>query len=60
MTDEKKIDVVLYTIPEICEILEISRRTCLTYLADGRLKGQKIGGKWKVSKENLQAYMQGK
>lgn len=59
MEDDKRIDVVLYTIPEICEILGISRRTCMTYLQTGKLKGVKIGGKWKVSKENLQAYMQG-
>ena len=59
MEDDKRIDVVLYTIPEICEILGISRRTCMTYLQAGKLKGVKIGGKWKVSKENLQAYMQG-
>lgn len=59
MDENKKIDIVLYTVPEVCEILGISRRTCLTYIYDGRLKAQKIGGKWKVSKENLERYMNG-
>ena len=43
----------LFTLTEIEPILGVTHRTLLTYIKDGRLKGVKIGGKWKISEENL-------
>lgn len=49
----------LFTLTEIEPILGVTHRTLLTYIKDGRLKGVKIGGKWKVSGENLRKFING-
>ena len=46
----------VYTLTEIEPILGVTHRTLLTYIKDGRLKGVKIGGKWKVSGDNLRKF----
>jgi len=57
---DKSFDIVMYNIKEVAAILEVTTRTVHTYLKDGRLKGQKVGGKWKITKENLEAFCNGK
>ena len=37
----------------------MSHRTLLTYVKQGRLKAVKAGGKWKVTKEQLKAFIEG-
>ena len=49
----------VYSLTEIEPILGVTHRTLLTYVKDGRLKGVKIGGKWKVSEENLRKFING-
>ena len=52
-------DLKVYTLTEIEPILGVSHRTLLSYIKSKRLKGSKIGGKWKVSKENLRKFLDG-
>lgn len=52
-------DIRLYTLTEIEPIIGVTHRTLLTYIKDGRLKGIKVGGKWKVSEENLKKFING-
>ena len=52
-------DLKLYDLKELSEKLEVTQRTLLTYLKEGRLKGVKIGGKWKVTEDNLQKFVNG-
>lgn len=52
-------ELKVYTLTEIEPILGATHRTLLTYIKDGRLKGVKIGGKWKVSGENLRKFING-
>ena len=40
-----------------CTILDVHVKTVRRYLRDGTVKGQKIGGSWKVSKEVLKDYL---
>lgn len=49
----------LYTLTEIEPILGVSHRTLLDYVKTGKIKAVKIGGKWKVSEENLKAFING-
>ena len=49
----------LFTLTEIEPILGVTHRTLLTYIKDGRLKGVKIGGKWKISEQNLKKFING-
>ena len=54
MSEEKRIeDIKLYTLHEIQPILKVSYRTLQNYIKDGKLKGAKIGGKWRITEENL-------
>lgn len=46
-------DIRLYTLTELEPILGVSHRTLLSYIKDGKLKGVKIGGKWKVTEETV-------
>lgn len=56
---EKTINFKVYTLKETAAILGIAERTLLDYLKKGRIKGQKIGGHWKISENNLQAFIDG-
>lgn len=49
----------VYTLTEIEPILGVTHRTLLNYIKDGRLKGVKIGGKWKVSGDTLRKFING-
>ena len=40
--------------------LNITTRTLLTYIKQGRLKAVKIGGKWLVSEQNYSDFINGK
>ena len=55
-----KLDAIrLYTLTEIEPILGVTHRTLLTYIKDGRLRGVKVGGKWKISEDNLRRFING-
>ena len=49
----------VYTLTELEPVLGVTHRTLLTYVSNGKLKAQKIGGKWKVSEENLRNFING-
>lgn len=49
----------VYTLSELEPILGVTHRTLLRYITDGKLKGVKIGGRWKVSQDNLRAFING-
>jgi excisionase family DNA binding protein len=54
VTDEK-----LLTPEEVAERLRISRWTVMDYLREGRIKGRKIGRLWRITEEDLQAFVEG-
>lgn len=47
----------LYTLTELEPILGVTHRTLLTYIKSKRLKGVKIGGKWKVTEDALKDFL---
>jgi len=49
----------VYSLTELEPVLGVTHRTLQSYIKDGRLKGVKIGGKWKVSEENLRKFLNG-
>jgi len=49
----------VYTLTELEPILGVTHRTLLTYVKTGKLKAVKIGGKYKVSEENLKKFING-
>lgn len=49
----------LYTLTELEPILGVSHLTLLRWVKDGQLKATKIGRKWRVTEENLRAFVNG-
>lgn len=65
-TQDKRLDRLanmeafrLYSLTELEEILGVTHRTLLDYVKQGKLKARKIGGKWKVTEENLKLFING-
>jgi len=50
----------LYSVIELEAILPITPLTIRAYLRKGKIKGHKIGKNWYVTKENLEAFLEGK
>lgn len=50
-------DIKLYTMDEVADILKVTKRTLYTYVKSGKLHAVKIGKYWRVSEENLQAFI---
>ena len=63
MSKENRLDTLnnikLYTLTELEDVLGVTHRTLQTYMKSGKLKGVKIGGKWKVTEENLMRFING-
>lgn len=57
--EEKKLEIRIYGLDELAEALGITRRTLYNYLKNGRLKGVKIGGEWRITEENLVRFLNG-
>lgn len=61
--DEERIqrleDIRLYTLSELEPVLGVTHRTLQNYIKAGRLKGVKIGGKWKVTEDELKRFISG-
>lgn len=49
----------LYTLTEIEPLIGVTHRTLLEYVKSGKLKARKVGGKWKVSEDNLKEFVNG-
>jgi len=54
--EEKK----LYSVEDLAKILPITSFTIRAYFRKGRIKGHKIGKNWYVTKENFDAFLEGK
>ena len=59
MSNEQATVFKLYTLTDLEKILGVTHRTLQTYIRNGRLKGVKIGGKWKITEENLKRFING-
>ena len=52
-------EIKLYALPEVSKITGVSYRTLQNYVKDGKIKAVKIGGKWRVTEENIRAFLTG-
>ena len=49
-----------YTLKEIEDLLSISQRSLYRWIKDGKLKAVKVGYLWRVSKKDLQEFLDNK
>jgi excisionase family DNA binding protein len=47
----------LYTVEDIAKMTSLTSRTIRNYLKEGMLKGKKIGGQWRFTKEDIGNFM---
>lgn len=52
-------EIKIYTVPELCELLQMTPQSVRKYLNEGKIKGIKAGGKWVVSEEALREFLKG-
>ena len=48
----------LLTVEDIAQMTSLTTRTIRNYLKDGSLKGRKIGGQWRFTKEDISNFME--
>ena len=52
-------EMKLYSLLELSEQLSVTPVTLRKYIRTGRLRGQKVGGKWFILEENLRDFFAG-
>lgn len=57
--DKNVSEIKLYTLEELTDMLNVTVYTLRNYVKSGKLKAAKIGGKWRVSEENLKKFVNG-
>lgn len=51
-------DIEVYTLSEIAELLQVTRRTIYNWIKGGKLKAFRAGKEWRVTKEALAEFTQ--
>lgn len=51
--EEKKV----YTVEEIQDILQVTKRTVYSYIKEGKLKAVKIGKYWRITDKALDEFL---
>lgn len=53
-------NIILYSIDDLVEMLQVTRRTIYNYIKSEQLKANKVGGRWIVTEENFKKFIEGK
>ena len=53
MVEEKRV----YTIEEVVEMLQVTRRTVYNYIKEGKLKAVKVGKYWRITNKALEEFL---
>lgn len=56
---EELFNIKFYSTKEVAELLKVTERSVYNYIKDGKIKGKKIGGKWRVTEDNFKFYLTG-
>ena len=51
-------DIEVYTLKEIIDLLQVTRRTLYNWIKDGKLRAFRVGKEWRVTKEALEDFIQ--
>lgn len=52
-------NIKLYSVNELSKELSVTSFSIRSYIRQGKLRAQKIGGRWYVAEENLQQFLKG-
>ncbi len=51
-------DIDVYTLEELTNILQVTRRSLYNWIKDGKLKAFRVGRQWRVTKQSLNDFME--
>lgn len=51
-------DLYMYSLTDLEPVLGVTHQTLTTYVKKGLLKASKIGGRWRVKKEDLERFIE--
>lgn len=49
---------IIYTVNDLMDILQISRRTVLKYIKETKIRAFKIGYEWRITKKHLDEFIE--
>ncbi len=49
----------LFTVDQVAQILDMHPRTVRRYIREGKVKANKVGGEWRIRKEDAEMFMSG-
>ena len=52
-------NIVVYTVPDLCKLLNTTPQTIRKYLNTGKIRGRKIGRQWLVDEEAVKEFLKG-
>ena len=52
-------DLKLFTLTEVEPILGVSHQTLLRYVKSGKLPAKKINGKWRLTRRDIEKFIEG-
>lgn len=47
----------LYSVEKVAELLDVHQKTVLRYIKEGRLKANKVGGRWRIHGNDLTRFV---
>jgi len=47
----------IYDVPQLSEMLKVSKKAVRSYLISGRLKGRKVGKRWLVHEDAVREFL---
>ncbi len=47
----------IYDVPQLSEMLKVSKKAIRSYLISGRLKGRKVGKRWLVHEDAVREFL---
>lgn len=47
----------LYSVEKVAKLLEIHKKTVLRYIKEGKLKANKVGGRWRIHGNDLTSFV---
>lgn len=51
-------EIEVYTLNEIADLLQVTKRSLYSWIKSGRLKALKVGREWRVTKKSLEAFLE--
>ncbi len=54
------VGIELYTVAELTKLLNVTSQTLRNYIKSGKLRGQKLAGRWHISSGNLRDFLEAK